>query len=350
GVARRLHHADRTSFLRMRHVVSRESLALVREIEVETDQIIGSVLTEDGGHVVSLAAKGLTFRDLETGRVVATLEGQRRVTRFFVTNDRRRVISASEGELAIWDVTCRQLTTLEADRWAVSLDGTRLVAASQEGTLKVYDLEAGAWCAMLEGHTREVRSCAITRDGRRVVSASADRTLKVWDLDTGCIFATLEGHAAPVMDCAVSPDGRRVVSVSADGELRVWDLDTGSVVTMLEGAHVQAIAGVAHDGQRVAGICESGTLKIWGIETGRLVIHFERMFRRLPHMVLTPRGWLLVAEAEDDALEVWNLDLGQVVTRIDGARWAREYVVTPSGQWLVARLGNTVKVWSLGVG
>ena len=57
----------------------------------------------------------------------------------------------------------------------------------------------------------------MTPDGRRVVSASDDQTLKVWDLETGRELR----HAAKatprwVTACAVTPDGRRVVSASAD--------------------------------------------------------------------------------------------------------------------------------------
>ena len=35
-------------------------------------------------------------------------------------------------------------------------------------------------------------------DGRRVVSASGDETLKVWDVATGKCVATLEGHSSYV--------------------------------------------------------------------------------------------------------------------------------------------------------
>jgi nucleoside phosphorylase len=59
-----------------------------------------------------------------------------------------------------------------------------------------------------------------------VVSASNDDTLKVWDLESGRALATLEGHANWVMACAVTPDGQRVVSASADKTLKVWDLAT----------------------------------------------------------------------------------------------------------------------------
>ena len=39
-------------------------------------------------------------------------------------------------------------------------------------------------------------------DGRRVVSASWDKTLKVWDVATGECVATLEGHLGWVRHAA----------------------------------------------------------------------------------------------------------------------------------------------------
>ena len=59
-------------------------------------------------------------------------------------------------------------------------------------------------------------------DGRRVVSASDDRTLKVWDVATGKCVATLEGHSGGVRSVAMFPDGRRVVSGSTDNALKFW--------------------------------------------------------------------------------------------------------------------------------
>ena len=63
---------------------------------------------------------------------------------------------------------------------------------------------------------------AVFPDGRRVVSASDDETLKVWDMATGKCVATLERHSSYVFGVAVSPDGRHVVSASHDRTLKFW--------------------------------------------------------------------------------------------------------------------------------
>ena len=40
---------------------------------------------------------------------------------------------------------------------------------------------------------------AVTPDGTRAVSASDDKTLRVWDLATGKSLASLEGHTDTVL-------------------------------------------------------------------------------------------------------------------------------------------------------
>ncbi|WP_437628050.1 TIR domain-containing protein [Sorangium sp. So ce1151] len=83
-------------------------------------------------------------------------------------------------------------------------------------------------------------------DGRRIVSASDDSTLKVWDLASGKLLSTLEGasegidtleegHSGAVTACAISPDGQRIVSASNDRTLKVWDASTGKCLDTVRG-------------------------------------------------------------------------------------------------------------------
>ncbi|WP_433936853.1 TIR domain-containing protein [Sorangium cellulosum] len=87
----------------------------------------------------------------------------------------------------------------------------------------------------LYGHTGGVNTCAISPDGQRIVSASADGTLKIWDLATGKLLSTLEGHSGGVTACALSPDGQCIVSASGDTTLKVWNSSTGKCLGTVRG-------------------------------------------------------------------------------------------------------------------
>ena len=67
-------------------------------------------------------------------------------------------------------------------------------------------------------------SVAFSPDGKRIVSASRDNTLRLWDVHTGqSIGEPLQGHQSPVLSVAFSPDGNRIISASWDQTLRLWD-------------------------------------------------------------------------------------------------------------------------------
>jgi WD40 repeat protein len=73
-----------------------------------------------------------------------------------------------------------------------------------------------------------VTACAWSPDGRRIVSASYDQSLRLWDAESGACLRTFAGHTNGVSACAWSPDGRRIVSASYDRSLRLWDAESGA--------------------------------------------------------------------------------------------------------------------------
>ena len=72
-------------------------------------------------------------------------------------------------------------------------------------------------------------------DGSRLASSSDDRTIRVWDVDAGAEALILHGHTAPVYAVCWSPDGSRLASVSQDGTARIWDASDGSEALTLQG-------------------------------------------------------------------------------------------------------------------
>jgi WD40 repeat protein len=64
---------------------------------------------------------------------------------------------------------------------AFSPDGTRLAAACQDTTIRLWDMAAHEEVAELRGHTDSVHAVAFSPDGTRLVSCSGDYTARIWD-------------------------------------------------------------------------------------------------------------------------------------------------------------------------
>ena len=275
-----------------------------------------------------------------------------------VTPDGRHVVSASEDHtLKVWELaTGRALATLEGhtddvNACAATPDGRHVVSASEDQTLKVWELATGR-ALTLEGHTDRVNGCAVTPDGRHVVSASGDHTLKVWELATGRALATLEGHTNPVNGCAVTPDGRYVVSASGDHTLKVWELATGRALATLEG-HTNPVnaCAVTPDGRYVVSASYDHTLKVWELATGRALATLEGHTEGVTACAVTPDGRHVVS-ASFKALKVWELATGRALAALEGhTSWVRACAVTPDGRHVVSGSADrSLKVWELATG
>ncbi|KAG2360098.1 WD40-repeat-containing domain protein [Suillus spraguei] len=88
-----------------------------------------------------------------------------------------------------------------------------------------------------EDHGDCVIAVAALRD-ERMVTASYDGMLRLWDLKTGVVLKKMEGHRSRVRALAISPDGNWIASGDESGVLIVWDGKTGEPLNQaIEKAH-----------------------------------------------------------------------------------------------------------------
>ena len=86
-------------------------------------------------------------------------------------------------------------------------------------------------------------SASFSLDGRRIVTASEDTTARVWEAETGTQIAVLKGHQGLVWRASFSPDGRRLVTASDDGTARVWDVSRTDAIARDHGIALTAALG-----------------------------------------------------------------------------------------------------------
>src|SRR5437588_124684 len=85
------------------------------------------------------------------------------------------------------------------------------------------------------GHTQGITSLSFSPDGNLLASASNDNTIKIWDVTTGRELRTYARHKNLALSVAWSSDGGRVASGDCDTKIHIWDPETGNTLRVLVG-------------------------------------------------------------------------------------------------------------------
>ncbi|NJK73345.1 MAG: hypothetical protein HC942_03260 [Microcoleus sp. SU_5_6] len=80
------------------------------------------------------------------------------------------------------------------------------------------------------GHSHSVNAVAVTADGKRAISASEDNTLKVWDLWSGNVIASFTVESS-IECCAIAPDGVTIVAGDESGRVYFLRLEGVEALT-----------------------------------------------------------------------------------------------------------------------
>jgi WD40 repeat protein len=235
---------------------------------------------------------------------------------------------------------------------AYSPDGTRIVSASWDETVRDWDAATGRLIHTLSGHSDTVISAAYSPDGSRIVSASNDKTVKIWDTATGNLIRTLSGHSDDVNSAAYSPDGSRIVSASNDKTVKIWDTATGNLIRILSG-HSYWVKSAAYspDGSRIVSISDN-TMKVWDAATGDLIRTLSGHSQPVSSATYSPDGRRIVSASEDNTVKVWDAATGNLIRTLSGhSSDVTSAVYSPDGNRIVSASGDkTVKIWDAATG
>lgn len=222
--------------------------------------------------------------------------------------------SASEDRtIKLWDILGgQQLKTLIGHKDAVfsvlfSPDGQTLLSGSLDGTIKVWDIRTGQCRKTLQGHSGGIWSISASLDGKVLASGSQDQTIKLWDVDTGCCIKTLQGHRSWIRACAISPDRQILVSGSADGTIKLWRVNTGECYQTSQ-AHAGPVLSIAFDPdeQTFASCGADGLVKLWDVSTLQCCQILQGHDKWVRFLAYSPDGQILASCSQDETIKLWK--------------------------------------------
>ncbi|MSR60867.1 MAG: hypothetical protein EXS08_00275 [Planctomycetes bacterium] len=320
-----------------RHLL-RESDTSARVLRVANLDLKSACVLADGRTLLT-AGSGAPTRiqlwDLESGTPQRALElpaGEAINNVSFSGDGALLAAFTSIGHLRLWDThswEARPSLDSRLHGWHgvnFAPHGARLAAYGTEG-VQLWDVEQGTLLALLSAQQQDIADVAWSADGTRLHAASWDGSVSVWAADSQQLVRVLHDSSARMQQIECSPDGRWLAGGDWDSRFWIWDARTLEVVHRSDrlGGYVLALAWSPDSSLLAVGgkgvVVQLFEATDWEC-VGRLVGHAASV----QTLAFTPDGSTIVSACALGSVRLWDLARldWRTLYRADGSEPAAE--------------------------
>lgn len=240
-----------------------------------------------------------------------------------------------------------------------------LASASEDCTIKIWDLESGELERTLKGHTKSINDILFTANGNLLISCSSDLTIKIWDLVNDYKnIKTLYGHDHTVS--SISLFGENLISASRDKVLKLWDISTGYCTRTFVG-HEDWVRSVSlsEDGKLAVSSSNDQSIRVWDVSSGvcKLILNGHDNIIECVYFVprtansffnaflnrssVSAEDQFVLTASRDKTVCLWDIVNGDLKhTYVGHDNWVRDIAFIPSSShFITVSDDKCLKIW-----
>lgn len=382
--------ADRTSQVEMVNLRTR-----IASIAYDCDSATRITVGAEGKTLIAALTNGsLEQVDIASGRKIRVIGVHSNVSKIEISSDESFLVSAStDGSLKVWSLThknAKHIWTAETKTlfdFFITQDNTRLVVATENGTVWVYHMESGKMlCALPYGHRAKYKNILVVRPEYELSFVSVSAVDKLLGSGRSLVIVARVGTGLHIRIFSVG--GEKVVD---KGE---HDLVVGETLNKLKDSfnhwsdkrelsqeersqvirNARSVAGYEDDELLVVAPFDND-IHVWGLtrrdspkvreQCGSIMPSEEedeylgkRLFTLRGHskaitgISMTYDGNRLVSASEDSTLKQWSMKDGTMTHTFRGHRdGIHTMAITPDGSKAISvSEDGAIKVWDLRCG
>lgn len=206
---------------------------------------------------------------------------------------------------------------------AYSPDGSRVVTASDDGKIKIWDVVSGFCLNTFEEHTSSVTAVRFAKKGQVLFSASLDGTVKAWDLIRYRNFRTFTAtERIKFNTLAVDPSGEVVCAASQDTfDIYVWSVQTAQLVDTLAG-HEGPVSYLAFgvENSVLASASWDKTVRVWSLFGRSQQVEPFEIYSDVLALAMRPDSKEIAVSTLSGQIQFWDVENAKQTGNIDGRK------------------------------
>jgi centriolar protein POC1 len=237
-----------------------------------------------------------------------------------ITENNTLIAGCNNGDICFFDLeSCQLIQTLNAHSAVFNLkyipQKKELIASTDKGIMIIINPFEQKIIHQFQSGDQKIRSFAIHQSLNLLAAASNDETIRIYQLDDFWLLHEFKGHDLGVGAIAFSPSGQTLITGGRDAHLKVWDTKSWENKISFA-AHLFAIYKIAFHPflPYIATASRDKSIKIWRSDDYTLFKNLsldkleEGHKLSINDIFWSSNGKQLLSVSDDKTVKVWTFD------------------------------------------